>query len=214
MTVLRRAVLALIASVALLAVSTAPASAAPSDQDTAWMVAAHQSNLAEIAAGQAAEKHATTDEVREMGSTLIKDHKKLDADLTAVADRFGVDLPGMPSPAQRAALKQVMAQEGSAFDAAWIASQIDGHQATVMATKKELTAGQDPTVLALAKAATPVVQGHLDHLRQVAEEQGVPTSVPTGLDGPDSAAALGGALIGAGLLFVAASLMLVRRRRA
>ena len=49
------------------------------------MVAAHQGNLAEIAAGKAAVEMAAAEAVRMHGQTLIDDHKKFDADLMAVA---------------------------------------------------------------------------------------------------------------------------------
>lgn len=77
-----------------------PALAAPSDQDEAWMVAAHQSNLAEIAAGTAAQENGVSDHVREMGAMLIADHQALDADLSAAAQQFGVQRRTCPRLAQ------------------------------------------------------------------------------------------------------------------
>ncbi|UNX55089.1 DUF4142 domain-containing protein [Georgenia sp. TF02-10] len=209
MSLLRRAVLGAGTLIAAVGIAAAPAVAQPSEQDTTWMVAAHQSNLAEIAAGTAAQEQASSPEVREMGATLITDHQKLDADLTAAAEQLGVDLPDAPTPEQQAALEQVKAQQGAAFDTAWIASQIEGHQMTIAATTQEISAGTDPTVVALAEAASPVVQGHLDHLRQMS---GAPTTVPSGIGDPGSPV-LGAGLIGAGLLVAAGSLTLLARRR-
>src|SRR5699024_7004013 len=141
--VLRRAVLGagVLLGAAVLAVS--PAAAEPSEQDEAWMVAAHQSNLAEIAAGTTAQEQATTDAVREMGATLIADHEALDADLVALAEELGVDLPDQPSPEQEAALTEVREQQGEAFDTAWIASQIEGHRMSLAAGQEEIANGSD-----------------------------------------------------------------------
>lgn len=211
MSLLRRAVLGAGTLLAAGALVVSPASAAPSEQDTAWMVAAHQGNLAEIAAGTAAQEQGAGDEVRQMGATLITDHQALDADLTQAAEQLGVDLPDAPSPQQQATLEQVKAQQGEAFDTAWIASQIDGHRMTIAATQQEIAAGADATVVALAQAATPVVQGHLDHLLQMADEHGVPTTVPSGVAEP--VPPLGRALIGVGLLAIAASVVALVARR-
>lgn len=210
MSLLRRAAIGAGTLIAAVTLAASPALAEASEQDATWMVAAHQSNLAEIAAGTAAQEQATSDDVREMGAMLIADHEKLDADLTAAAEQLGVDLPDAPTPEQQAALEEVKAQQGEAFDTAWIASQIEGHQMTLAATRQEITAGQDPTVIDLAEAATPVVQGHLDQLQQIATAHGVPGSVPGGIE--ESPTALGTALIGAGLLAVAAAVVLTRRR--
>lgn len=212
MSYLRRAILGVITSLAAVMLAVSPAAAAPSEQDEAWMVSAHQSNLAEIAAGTAAQEHATTEAVQDMGARLIEDHQALDADLTAAAEEWGVELPDEPSAMQQAALEEVMAHEGPAFDAAWIASQIDGHRMSLAAGQQQVQNGSEPAVIALAEAAAPVIQGHLDHLLQLADE--VPGAVPSGLDGPAVPTLLGVSLIGAGVLAAGASLLVVRRGRA
>ncbi len=217
MTFFRRATVALVAAAGALALAAGPAAAAPSQQDQEWLVAAHQSNLAEIAAGQAALQQATTPAVREHGQMLIDDHTRLDAALTPVAQQLGVTLPGEPSEAQQQALAAVTAQQGAAFDRAWVESQIAGHRATLAAGQQELAAGTEQAVKDLAAASAPVVQGHLDGLLAVAQELGVPTSVPAGSGGQaaNSSAVAGLALVTAGVLAVAAAgTVLVRQRRA
>jgi putative membrane protein len=68
MTLVRRAmVLGCGAALALVVPLAAPAAAQPSEQDTDWMVATHQSNLAEFAPGNAALEQASTQQVRDLG---------------------------------------------------------------------------------------------------------------------------------------------------
>lgn len=214
-SLLRRATLALVATTAALGLAAGTAAAQPNAQDQAWLVAAHQSNLAEIAAGQAALAKATTEDVRMHGQMLIDDHTALDAALTPVAQQLGVTLPAEPTPEQQAALAEVSAQSGEAFDRAWVESQIAGHRATLAAGEQELAQGSEQTVKDLASAAAPVVQRHLDGLLATAQELGVPTSVPAGSGGQaaSSSDALGLALLGAGVLAVAVAGGLVLRRR-
>ncbi len=175
------------------------------------MVAAHQSNLAEIAAGTAAQQSAVSGDVRDMGAMLIADHQALDADLSAAAQQFGVQLPAEPSAEQQAALAQVSTNQGEAFDAAWIASQIDGHRTSAAAGAQEISGGSDPAAIALAEAAAPVVQSHLDGLLKLAGQ--VPGSVPSGTEAPQAPTLLGVSLIGAGVVAVFAALFMVRRAR-
>ncbi|VTR75829.1 DUF4142 domain-containing protein [Cellulomonas hominis] len=215
MTFLRRTAVLLASAVGALALAAGPAAAAPSEQDQAWLVAAHQSNLAEIAAGQAAVQQATTEDVRMHGQMLIDDHTRLDAALTPVAQQLGVTLPTTPSPEQQQALAAVTAQSGEAFDRAWVQSQIAGHRATLAAGQQELAQGTEQAVKDLAAASAPVVQGHLDGLLATAQELGVPTSVPAGTGGQaaSSSQAAGAALVGAGVLLVAVAGAVVLRRR-
>lgn len=181
------------------------------------MVAAHQSNLAEIAAGNAAKQQATTDEVRNLGATFVDMHTALDADLTTAAEQLGVDLPDAPTPAQEAELAAVTANSGAAFDTAWIAQQLAAHQTTLTATQLEVDTGSDATVVGLAEAAVPVIQQHIADLEVASGANGAPTEVQGGSGGhaaeqgarwPGPLAAITGvALLGAG------GLLLVRSRR-
>ncbi|MCZ2804273.1 DUF4142 domain-containing protein [Modestobacter sp. VKM Ac-2983] len=206
-----------VAVAGLVALAATPALAAPSDQDVTWMQSAHQSNLAEIAAGEAAQQSATTQEVRDLGAVLVADHSTLDQSLTQAAEEFGVELPAEPTAAQQAALARVQEQSGRAFDSAWIAAQITGHVNSAAATQQEIATGTDPQVVELARTALPVIQGHLERLRALAGEFGVPTSVPGGTGGQAAdggAGALGVGLVGVGALAVLGGTVgLVRRRQ-
>jgi putative membrane protein len=199
-------------------VLAAPALAAPSEQDTTWMVAAHQSNLAEIAAGQAAQQRATTDTVRRLGQMFIDMHTQLDAELTAAAGQLGVQLPGSPTQQQQQELAAVTANQGQAFDTAWIAQQLTAHRRSAAAGEQELARGSDPTVLQLARAAAPVIQQHLNELRAAADQYGVPTSVPGGTGGQVAGSTrTTGVLVavtGALLVALSAVALLWSRRRA
>jgi putative membrane protein len=218
-TSLRRLVLIGVAGagLALTAAGVAGASttAAPSAQDKAFLVAAHQSNLTEIAAGKAAQAKATTSVVREHGQLFITDHTRLDASLQSVAKNLGVTLPTTPNPAQQATLAAVSAKSGSAFDSAWLTSQLAGHKAAKAAGATEISTGTDASVITLAKTAAPVVQMHLTMLEQAT---GTPTGVNAGTGG-QAATAPGGirtswVLIGLGLIAAAGSITLIRPRRA
>ncbi|MFP3712291.1 DUF4142 domain-containing protein [Puerhibacterium sp. TATVAM-FAB25] len=219
MSVLRRtlAVLTavLTATAGALLLAAGPAAAQPSQQDQDWMVFAHQSNLAEIAAGQAALEQATTDAVREHGQMLIDDHTKLDADLTAAAEELGVELPSEPTEEQQQILASVTAQSGEAFDRAWVEAQITSHRQTLAAGERELAEGSEQAAKDLASASAPVVQMHLDALLATAQDLGLPTGVPAGTGGQaaSSSPALAVTLVGAGVLAVVlAGAVLVRRR--
>jgi putative membrane protein len=216
MRVLARLALVPAAALGVLAVGAAPALAAPSSQDTTWMAAAHQSNLAEIAAGNAAQQSATSPQVKQLGAMFVQMHTQLDQQLTQAAQQLGTQLPSAPTAAQQQQLAAVQQKSGSAFDTAWVSQQIGSHTTTLAATQRELSAGSDATVLGLARAATPVVQQHLTQLRTTAGQLGIPSSVPGGTGGQvadSSAVAIGWALAGTGALVVLAGGLLMRRRR-
>ena len=211
--VLASAVLAVAASV----FAASAASAAPSNQDTTWMVAAHQSNLAEIAAGQAAQSQASSQSVKDTGAMFIQMHTTLDASLTSEASALGVSLPSAPSAAQQASLAQVKTQTGTAFDTAWVAQQLAGHRDAASATQTEIRTGSDAAVLKLANTALPVIEQHLAELQTLS---GSPSVVAAGSGGqaassaPLTTFAPAAMLAVAGVVLFALAVTSVRRRRA
>jgi putative membrane protein len=205
------------AGLALTAAGVAGASstAAPNAQDRAFLVTAHQSNLAEIAAGQAAQQKATTQVVREHGQLFIRDHTRLDANLRQVAQQLGVELPNAPSEVQRASLANVVAKSGAAFDAAWLQQQLASHRASLTGGNKELADGQDATVKGLATASAPVVKMHLAMLEQATGTAPSGVDAGTGGQAADGSGGIntGWVLLGLGLVAAAGSLSLIRPRR-
>ena len=129
MSMQRLAVLAAVTG--LLLVPGTAALAAPSDQDTTYMKAAHQSNLAEIAGGKIAQQKGESQQVKDLGERFVTDHTKLDQALRQTAEDLGVDLPGAPNAAQQALAKRYQAASGDDFDALFVATQMDAQMAAM-----------------------------------------------------------------------------------
>jgi len=181
--------------------------------DEQFLVAAHQANLAEIAAGKTAQQKARSGDVREHGAVFIRDHTALDADVKRVAAALGVELPDAPSAEQRRQLDAVAANEGAAFDRAWIQQQLVAHRASLALGQRELADGQNREVRGLAQAAAPVINKHLEMLRASAQERGIPSGIGAGEGGSSPSRASLLVLLG-GLALVAGGVLVLRGRSA
>ncbi|GAA5044643.1 putative membrane protein [Thermocatellispora tengchongensis] len=151
-----------------------------SDQDRTFLVQAHQANLFEIAAGEAAQQKGTSQAIRDLGGKLITDHRKLDENVRNVAEQLNVDLPDEPSEAQSEELDRIEGLSGAEFDRAWVTAQIAGHRQTLADGAKQLEQGQSEQVKQLATDAKPVIEEHLQMLQELEQEAtGTPTTTPT-----------------------------------
>lgn len=139
-----------------------------SSQDGSWLIAAHQSNLAEIKAGDLAAESGHSEAVRKAGRMLTQDHGKLDAKLRPVAKQLGVKLPTRPNAEQRDEMKQFQSLSGTQFDKTWTHTEADGHVKAIELTEREIQHGALPQVKQLATAALPVLKKHLRTLHQTA----------------------------------------------
>ncbi|WP_255306228.1 DUF4142 domain-containing protein [Streptomyces sp. Wb2n-11] len=203
-------------------IGVTPALAATvSTEDTMFLKAAHQGNLAEIAAGEDAQKHATTECVEEVGRVLVRDHTKLDSDVKMLASKLHVTLPNSPTAEQQKQLAAVQAKAGTpAYDAAWLKTQEAAHTATLALIDRELSVGRNAEVKAAARSARPVVAMHLDMVRGGVCHAGKNAGkVHAGTGGQlatdDNSLALAGVvtLAGGGLLATCGALWFLRNRR-
>ncbi len=217
----RLAALAALA-IAVPGISAASAVAAPvSDQDATFVKAAHQGNLAEIAAGQDAQKNATTACVKRVGAVLVRDHGKLDADVKMLAGRLDIRLPGTPTEEQKQELAAVQAKAGSsAYDAAWLKTQEAAHTKTLALIDHELKTGKNTEVVTAARTARPVVVMHLEMVRGGTCHAGKDAGMVKAGNGGQLAAqnstalAVGAAtVLGGGLLAGVGAMWLMGRRR-
>ncbi|WP_186316047.1 DUF4142 domain-containing protein [Catellatospora sichuanensis] len=168
----------LLAGAAMAVTATAAASPAvavqPSEQDTAWMVAAHQANLAEIATGKMAQAKSSSAAVKDLGQRFVTDHAKLDASLKALAQELKVSLPAEPNAEQKAVADKLQAAAaGDEFNKMWIEQQLAAHTKSMKATQQEIDKGEAAQVKEAAEAAMPVITAHHEALIKAAPDFGV-----------------------------------------
>ncbi|MGW0393466.1 DUF4142 domain-containing protein [Streptomyces sp. NPDC003042] len=212
----------LVATAALIAAATflgAP-SASATEQDTAFVKAAHQGNLAEVAAGSDAQKHATTACVKGVGAVLVRDHTKLDAGLKTLAAKLNATLPSSPTAEQQKKLAAVQAKAGTAaYDAAWLSDQDAAHTEALALIDREISTGGNADAVAAARAARPVVETHHDMVRGGTCRHGKEAAtISAGSGGHlaadhDRRATIGiVSLVGGGVLTAGVTFLLARRR--
>ncbi|WP_157163592.1 DUF4142 domain-containing protein [Nocardia aobensis] len=139
--------------------------AALSAQDSDFLVAVHQGNLTEMLSGAGAAAMGTCQQVRDLGPVLVTDHTRLEAMGAAVAIPNGVALPLMPSADQTQQMRETAMKTGRDYDLAWLHMQEGFHVQTLQAGATETAQGSSPQVTALAQNAAPMVQHHLDMIR-------------------------------------------------
>lgn len=146
--------------------SSVMAAPTPGSSDAEYVRTAHQGNLAEIAAGQDAQKNAEGTCVKDAGAALVRDHTKLDADLTALAKEGNVTLPDAATQEQQTVLADIKAKAGTAaYDQAWLAAQEDAHTKTLARIDEQISRGADAETTAAAQKARPIVAMHLEMVR-------------------------------------------------
>ncbi|MBO4163135.1 MULTISPECIES: DUF4142 domain-containing protein [Micromonospora] len=170
----RLGLLATLAVVGLAPAAAAQAAAQPSAQDTQYLQAVHQVNLAEIVTGNLAQKKGQNEQVKQLGQQFVTDHTQLDQTVQSTAQQLNVTLPNAPTADQQKVIDKLNGLKGAAFDKAWVTAELAGHVQAIQATQTEISQGSEQSVVQLAQDALPVLQAHYDALVALAQELGIP----------------------------------------
>ncbi|SBT44983.1 DUF4142 domain-containing protein [Micromonospora auratinigra] len=187
----RLGLLAALVLVGLAPAAAAQAAAQPSTQDTQYLQAVHQVNLAEIASGNLAQQKGQNQQVKDLGKQFVTDHTQLDQTVQSTAQQLNVQLPSDPTADQQKVINKLNNLSGAEFDKAWVTAELAGHVAAIQATQTEISQGSEQSVVQLAQDALPVLQAHYDALVALAQTLGVPVpqTSASGTPGPGGSTA-------------------------
>jgi putative membrane protein len=133
--------------------TVAPAMAKLSDKDKAFMKEAAKGGQMEVDMGHMAEKQGKSADVKKIGSRMVKDHSKANAELMAIAKKKGVDLSKE---------KPAMMKIGDAnFDKDYLDAMVKDHEKDLAEFQGEAKNGSDADVKTFAGKTSEVIKMHL-----------------------------------------------------
>jgi len=146
--------------------------AATAQSDERTLAILHRSDVGEIAAGMMAQERATDPSVKAFAMMMVSEHTKLDEEGNRLAQQIHASsvLPDstLPQIMRSDSVALRTAQDGPAFDRAYIAQQVAAHQRTLEVVDAGLTKATDPQVkTALQSQVRPAVVRHLAQARQI-----------------------------------------------
>jgi putative membrane protein len=138
-----------------------PAPHEPNTQDRLFARIATIGGKAEVELGRLAEQKGGSDAVKDFGRRMVQDHGKANGQLTDLAKRADIPLPGDLDQEHSAMQSELEAMSGPAFDRAYMLGQIVEHQKTVQLLEWEINFGQDAQIKRFASETLPTVLQHL-----------------------------------------------------
>jgi len=150
--------------------SVAAEAAASPDTSTpqGFVNMAASSDMYEVEAGRLAQQAGSSDAVKAFGAMMEKDHTASSEKLKAAVTEAGGGLvvPGAMQPRHRQQLDQLRAA-GETFDAVYAQQQVAAHEEALALMKAQAASGTSAPLKTHASAAAPVIEGHLDHAREL-----------------------------------------------
>jgi putative membrane protein len=171
--ILLASVTASLLPLAAMAQSTMPPPPVPSGQgptslaisnldptDAKFLQLASASGLAEVECGQLAASKGDPS-VQKIGTQMVADHSKANAQLKALALREGITIGTAVSEKDAAMTSTLNGLNGAAFDTAYLKAQKLAHERAISLFKAEATSGSNADLKAFATNTLPILQMHL-----------------------------------------------------
>jgi putative membrane protein len=148
----------------------------PTDPQIVGVVTA--ADQIDIDAAKLALKKTKNDQVKQFAQQMIDDHTKLQSSVNDLGKKLNVKPePSATSKSLKTAAaaenKKLQGLKGAAFDKEYIDHEVDYHQQVLDAAGKVLIPNaQNAELKSALEGAAPLLQGHLDHAKQIQSSLG------------------------------------------
>lgn len=132
------------------------------DRDANFVKKAASIGAEEVEAGKLAADQADSSEVKTFADQMVTDHGQNNDELKSVVEKKGITLPGAPQGAQKTELASLKAKKGAAFDKAYAAAMVKGHQSAIQLFTTASKSAKDPEVKSYAGKTLPALKHHLE----------------------------------------------------
>lgn len=158
--------------------ATAPADAASTTtmapiDDQQFLMQAIPGGIAEVRFGELARDQGDSQEVRDFGEMMVRDHTPVNDQLTAIAGRMGVQAPQDMDAEHQQMYEQLSQLSGTEFDRMYLQGQVMDHQKTVALFAAKAGENDGDELTTLAANTLPTLQQHLEMVQQLASGAGV-----------------------------------------
>ncbi|ANE49774.1 DUF4142 domain-containing protein [Flavisolibacter tropicus] len=129
-------------------------------KDVKFLVEAASASRMEIELGQLAQKKGASQQVKDYGAMIVRDHTKATEELKSVVASKGASIPDTLMPKHKALMDRLNGLEGAEFDKEYMAIMRDSHEKAIDEFEDETKDAKDPDVKAFATKQLPVLQSH------------------------------------------------------
>jgi putative membrane protein len=158
----------------MLAIPLTPVAAfAASNPDASFYKHAAEGGIAEVEAGRMAQDKGNSQQVKDFGAMMVKDHSAANDKLQSIAAGKNITLPTSSSVSQMATKAKLDVLSGATFDKSYVKGQVTAHRQTIALFRKEISAGQDADAKAFAVATLPTIRSHLKAIMAIATDMGI-----------------------------------------
>jgi putative membrane protein len=124
-------------------------------------------NAAEAKVGELAATNGGSQDVKDFGTKMVKDHGDANTDLEPIAKAHGLAFPPVEKEKQKDMYEKLSKLKGEAFDKAYVADMVKDHEKDLAEYQAEKSEAKDPELKAYVDKTEAVVAEHLKLIKKI-----------------------------------------------
>ena len=147
-------------------------SSKPTAMEKTFIKKAADGGMTEVELGRLAAEKGGSDEVKDFGNQMVKDHSKINDDLKEVAAKMNVTLPSGVSAQHHAMIEKMASMSGADFDKAYVAAMVTDHEKDIAEFEKADKEVKNPALKKFIEDALPMMKDHLEEIKKFDQAKG------------------------------------------
>ena len=121
-----------------------PSKSKVGDEDAQFAREAASGGMMEVQLGKIAQERASSSQVKEFGSRMVKDHSKANDELKKIAAKKNIKLPTELEAKHKATVNKLSKLKGDEFDREYMTAMVDDHKEDGEKFQEQADKGKDP----------------------------------------------------------------------
>lgn len=149
------------------AMPPAPMTDSLTKTDASFAVNAADAGMLEVELGKVAQANGMSQDVKDFGSMMVKDHTEVGDKLKKLAASKNLALPETLSDKSQDKKNKMQDKKGKDFDKAYAKAMVDGHKDVIKSFEDEAKNGTDTDLKTFAADQLPTLHHHLDEAQKM-----------------------------------------------
>jgi putative membrane protein len=134
--------------------------------DAAFIAKAASGGMTEVELGKLAAERGASQEVKDFGNQMVKDHSKANDELKEVAGKMNVMVPEKVGSKHQAMIAKMSALSGADFDKAYVNEMVKAHKEDIALFERADQEVENADLKKFIENTLPVMKEHLEMIEK------------------------------------------------
>lgn len=140
--------------------------------DAMFVKRAAQGGMTEVELGKIAAEKGQSQDVKDFGNRMVKDHSKANDQLKEVAAKMSAAVPSKVNSKHKSMIDKLAGMSGAEFDKAYVQAMVKDHQEDIAEFEKAGKEVQNADLKKFIEDTIPVMKEHLEMIKKFDQAKG------------------------------------------